>query len=200
MRTVPVWPRLTARLSRALGLDNNPLRRASDRAESWIRAGLLAVFLTAGPVAAIAAGHWASHEGVPRASAQAHAVRAVLLRPAAGPGGLAAAPRGGQVLVKARWVSANGSARTGEVFAPAGASAGTVVTVWLNAAGRVASQTEPGAFVGAAVPVTVMALAMMAIALLGVLRLIQWFLNWRRLASWEAAWAATGPRWTGRRS
>ena len=91
MRTVPGRPYLTARLSRALGLDGNPLRRASDRAEAWIRAGLLAVFLTVGPVAAIAAGHWASHAGVPRASAQAHAVRAVLLQPASGPSGLAAA-------------------------------------------------------------------------------------------------------------
>jgi len=37
------------RLARALGLDRNPLRRATDRAEVWIRVGLLGIFLIAGP-------------------------------------------------------------------------------------------------------------------------------------------------------
>jgi osmotically-inducible protein OsmY len=45
-----------ARLVRALALDGDPLRRASDRAEAWIRAGLLIIFLTAGPIAALAVG------------------------------------------------------------------------------------------------------------------------------------------------
>src|SRR5215831_8144347 len=61
MRTVPGRPRWKARLARALGLDRNPLRRASDRAEAWIRAGLLVIFLTAGPMAALAAGQWTAH-------------------------------------------------------------------------------------------------------------------------------------------
>ena len=52
------------RLARALGLDRNPLRRATDRAEAWIRIGLLAVFLIAGPMAALGAGHWAYHTGI----------------------------------------------------------------------------------------------------------------------------------------
>jgi hypothetical protein len=47
------------RLGRAIGLDRNPLRRATDRTEAWIRAGLVAVFLIAGPMTALAAGHWA---------------------------------------------------------------------------------------------------------------------------------------------
>jgi hypothetical protein len=42
-------PRGRKRLARALGLDGNPLRRATDRAEAWIRIGLVAVFLVAGP-------------------------------------------------------------------------------------------------------------------------------------------------------
>jgi len=202
MRTAPGRSCLKARLSRALGLDGNPLRRASDRAEAWIRAALLALFLIVGPVAAIAVGHWASYAGVPGASAQPHAARAVLLRSAGGPaapGGLAAFAGGGPVRVRARWESADGSLRTGEVLAPAGAPAGTVVTVWLNASGQVASPPGPSAFASAVMPFMAMALAIVAVALLAVLRLIQWFLNWRRLAAWEAAWAAIGPRWTGRK-
>lgn len=50
--------------TRILGLDGNPLRRASDRAEAWIRIGLLAAFLVAGPLAAIVAGQWMYHSGV----------------------------------------------------------------------------------------------------------------------------------------
>jgi hypothetical protein len=39
-----------------------------------------------------------------------------------------------------------------------------------------------------------MALAVVALVLLAVLRLTRRFLNWRRLAAWEAAWPAIGPR------
>jgi hypothetical protein len=41
MMPMPGRPRRTTRLARALGLDGNPLRRASHRAEIWIRVGLL---------------------------------------------------------------------------------------------------------------------------------------------------------------
>jgi hypothetical protein len=85
MQVLPGPPRRTARLARALGLDGNPLRRASDRAEAWIRVGLLAVFLIAGPLAGLGAGHWAYHAGITRApvlAAQAHRVTAVPPRPA----------------------------------------------------------------------------------------------------------------------
>jgi hypothetical protein len=39
-----VFKRGFTRLGRAIGLDRNPLRRATDRTEAWIRAGLVAVF------------------------------------------------------------------------------------------------------------------------------------------------------------
>ena len=130
MRTVPGRPRWKARLARALGLDGNPLRRASDRAEAWIRAGLVVIFLTAGPMAALAAGQWTAR------------------------------------------------------------AAGTGTSV----------QPHRDDFTVAAVVTALMTLAVTAFALLIVLRLIQCLLNRRRLAAWEAAWRATGPRWTGHRS
>ena len=199
MRAAPGLPRWKARLARALGLDGNPLRRASDRAEAWIRAGLLVIFLTAGPIAAIAAGQWTAHAASAGTSGQPHAARAVLLQKAIAPARPAPAVRDVQVWVRARWESAGGAARTGEVPAPAGAAAGTAVTVWLNAAGRVTSPPYKGGFAFAAV-LAAMTLAVTAFALLTVLRLVQRFLNWRRLAAWETAWRATGPRWTGHRS
>jgi hypothetical protein len=200
MRAIPGRPRWKARLARALGLDGNPLRRASDRAEAWIRAGLLVILLTAGPMAALGMAQWTAHAAGAGISAQPHAVHAVLLQPATAPPGPAAAVRGAQVWLRARWESAGGSARTGEVPAPAGAAAGTAVTVWLDASGRVTGPPQRGESAFAAVLTAVMTLAVTASALLVVLRLIQCFLDWRRLAAWEAAWRATEPRWTGHRS
>ena len=200
MRAAPGRPRWRARLARALGLDGNPLRRASDRAEAWIRAGLLVILLIAGPMAAVAAGQWAARAAGTGTSVQPHAVQAVLLQPATVPAGQAMAGRGARVWVRARWESAGGSVRTGEVPAPAGAAAGAAVTVWLTASGRVTDPPQWGDFAFAAVLTAVMTLAVTAFALLAALRLVQRFLNWRRMAAWEAAWRAIGPRWTGHRS
>ena len=121
MGAAPRGPRVTTRLARTFGMDGNPLRRTSDRAEAWIRAGLLVGFLIAGPVAALAAGQWTAYAGDAGSAAQSHAVQAVLLRTATAPAGRAVAVRGAQVWVSARWESAGGSTRTGEVPAPAGA-------------------------------------------------------------------------------
>src|SRR5215469_8534310 len=71
MRTLPGRPRGSTRLARVLGLDGNPLRRASDRAEAWIRIGLLAVFLIAGPMVALGTGGWAYHSAITAAPVQA---------------------------------------------------------------------------------------------------------------------------------
>jgi hypothetical protein len=74
----------TTRLARALGLDGNLLRPATDRAMAWTRVGMAAAFLTGGPLAAISAGHWTYHAGTAEARAQAadrHNARAVLLQP-----------------------------------------------------------------------------------------------------------------------
>src|SRR5271165_318251 len=197
---------MCARLARALGLDSNPLRRASDRAEAWIRVGLLAVFLIAGPMAAHAAGGWARQMGAPERGAGAapvHAVKAVLLQPATAAFAGAAPDPGLLVWVPARWDSPGAPARSGEVLAPRGSPAGSVVTVWLTASGQVTSPPERAQSADETVPaapIGMLGLVVVAFALLAVLQLIERFLNWRRLAAWEAAWSAIGPRWTGHRS
>jgi hypothetical protein len=118
MKTRPGRPRGLTRLARALGLDRNPLRRASDRAEAWIRVGLLAVFLIAGPMAALGAGHWAYHAGITAArvpAASAHRVKPAALQQAPT---ITDLPRVGQgVRAWARGEGTGPSARTGEVLA-----------------------------------------------------------------------------------
>jgi hypothetical protein len=119
MQTMPGRPRGT-RLARALGLDGNPLRRASDRAEAWIRVGLLAIFLIAGPVAAIGAGGWASHAGItgPRVQAmKTHRVQAAVPTPAVTPTYLPGAGKGNWAWARDRSEGAAPSARSGAMLA-----------------------------------------------------------------------------------
>ena len=72
-----------ARLLRGRRLDRNPLRRGSDRAETFVIGGLLAAFLAAAPFAAHAAGAWGHDVAARQAQAQRASlaqVTATLLR------------------------------------------------------------------------------------------------------------------------
>ena len=51
-RTLKRW---VTELARRMGVDANPLRRGCDRAEGWVRLGLVVVFLVASPLAAMPA-------------------------------------------------------------------------------------------------------------------------------------------------
>jgi hypothetical protein len=117
MKTRPGRPGGRTRLARVLGLDRNPLRRATDRAEAWIRAGLLGVFLIAGPIVALDAGHWAYHAGSAAArgpAAPAHRVRPPADRQAPAITGLLRGGPDGRA--GARAAGTGSSARTGEVL------------------------------------------------------------------------------------
>jgi hypothetical protein len=98
------------RLARTLGLDGNPLRRATDRAEAWIRIGLIVVFLIAGPMAALAVGGWAAHAEPTAARAKAVPTQHVMaVVPRSGVGGL--------TWTEAQWQSAGTSTGPGETLA-----------------------------------------------------------------------------------
>jgi len=120
MPTTPGRPERRARLARALGLERNPLCRASDRAEAWIRVGLLALFLIAGPMTALAAGGWAYHAGISVARVQPAqgsrvTVPGVVSQP--GPVGDLAKGRAGGQAQRSWSQDAAASARTAEVLA-----------------------------------------------------------------------------------
>ena len=109
-----------ARLARALGLDSNPLRRASDRAEACVRIGLVAIFLIVGPLAAQDAGHWAYQAEITGAMVQAtrtHRVKAVPLQLALAIADPANADGSGSSGTGARWEGTGSSVRSGEVLA-----------------------------------------------------------------------------------
>lgn len=114
MQGIATQSRGIARLARVLGLDGNPLRRASDRAEAWIRAGLVAIFLIVGPLAALHVGRLAYRSeitGAPAQAAPTHLDKAVVLHPAhvtADPARANGSTAGG---TGTRWEDARASAR-----------------------------------------------------------------------------------------
>jgi len=180
--------------------DGNPLRRTSDRIEAALLAILVAAFLCGAPLAGIAAGSAAAASSMRAEHAQpgAHRVAAVLLQRAPGKSHpMFQAPL--EPMVPAQWKAPDGTLRTGEIYAPAGAAAGSTVLVWTDRSGQLtASPLQRGdeiEEVALAASLATMAVAAV-LAALGLLT--RWVVDRRRLAAWDARWRATGPQWTGR--
>jgi hypothetical protein len=186
------------RVLRGLRLDRNPLRRGSDRAETAMLGVLLAAFLAGAPFAAHAAGSWIYAVSIREAQAQQaalHQVRATLLQ-AATPWNFSE----GGAEAQARWKAPDGQVRTGQVFVPSGAPAGSTVKLWVNQAGQLTdSPLEHSQVTGRTEMARVLAVAALAVTLIIVGWAARWALDRRRLAAWDADWLATGPHWTSRR-
>ena len=185
----------TARWLREYLPDHNPLRRTTDRAQAAIIGLLLLVFLAVAPLAAILASSWTSG---PRSVAQQtrYHVAAVLL---------AGAPRpiaygyGGAVdlVARAKWATPAGTMRTGEIPVAAGEKAGRTVMIWIDAAGGLAGppvKAAPDQPLASAAGVLLVGAVVVCAGKLGC-----WLLDRRRLAAWDADWAATEPLWSFRR-
>jgi hypothetical protein len=191
----------TASLARRLGLDANPLRRGTDRAEAWIRIALVLAFLVGAPLAGWGAGHWAGSVAAAAVDAQLagdHLVTATLLRRV--PSGPDQQITLGLGLAKARWAGPGGSVRTGYVQAPPGSRAGSTVQVWLDRSGAL---TVPPSLLhrqvrGWVLMMAVLAPVVLALLLLAVTGLLGHVLDRRRLAGWTQAWSAVEPQWTRR--
>jgi hypothetical protein len=186
------------RLLRARRLDRNPLRRGSDRVETAVFGVLLAAFLASAPFVAHAAGSWTYATSTREAQAQQaalHQVRATLLQ---------AAPSWsiseGGAEANAQWKAPDGQERTGEVFVPGGAQAGSTVMVWVNQAGLPTdSPLRHSQVTGRADIARVLGVGTLAVTLIILGWAARWVLDRRRLAAWGAEWLATGPRWSPRR-
>ena len=186
------------RLARRLGLDGNPLRRRIDKIAACLAALLMGVFLTGAPMLSLAAARWTGHAAATaqRAARSWHQVPAVLLRGAPLP---ALGWAFGSSWVPARWTAPDGQERAGRIPVSSRLAAGRTVRLWVDTAG---SPTGPPPSHGAAVASEALAAAFASVALGAVLWWLagagRWVLDRRRLAAWEAAWAAIGPQWTWR--
>jgi hypothetical protein len=128
----------------------------SDRAEAWIRVGLLGVFLIAGPVAALGAGHGAYHAGITVArvpAAPAHRIKPAALRQPPAIADPLRVGQGGRAGTQGQ--DPRPSARTGEVLT-------AVMTL-------------------AAMALALLAVLRLALAFLGRRRLAAWETAWSRV-------------------
>ena len=165
--------------------------------------GLLLVAFGAGaPLAANAAGSWIYAISAREAQVQQaalHRVTATLLQTAPAWNGYVNSP-GAAPEARARWRAPDGQLRTGKLYVPNGAPAGSTVTVWTNRAGQLADPPLQRTQVISRAQLTeALAVIGLAVTLIVVGWLARRTLDKRRLAAWDADWLATGPRWTPRR-
>lgn len=178
-------------------LDRNPLRRASDRAETAVLAALAAAFLAGAPFAAQAAGAW-THAAVQREQAAQESswrlVPAVLLTAATTSVRPDPLPQS-----KARWIAPDGATITSDIPVPSGGRAGTTVRIWVARDGALTQPPLLDSQVSNEVDCTEAgAVAALAATLAVVGFLARRSLDRRRMAAWDAEWRAAGPRWTMR--
>jgi hypothetical protein len=178
--------------------DRNPLRRASDRAETVVLILLAVVFLVGAPLSALAAGA-AMHSVAQRTEFAQHAAKSEVTARIVTVTGTP--PSGGNLTteVAAQWTAPNGKVINQDMAVSIGYQQGDRLPVWTTRDGhlttppmaesQVASLTDLAEFAGVA------ALALI-VSVAGVIA--RWWLNRRRLAAWDADWRATGPRWTTR--
>ena len=190
------------RLSRALRLDRNPLRRGADRLESAVVLGLSAIFLVCAPLLAVLGGRWAHQAGLEEQRAQRawHQVAAVALQSAPAQAAEVYASEWDDVGVPARWTIPGGAQHVGEIIAAGGIQAGQEVRIWIDGSGW---QTGPPLsarqLTTRAIGAAALASAVLAAALFSTGCLARWQLNRRKLAAWESDWALVEPEWTGHR-
>lgn len=180
---------------RGLWPDHNPLRRATDRAEAGIFAGLAVAFLLGAPLIAMMAWQFAFTTVFTARDAEQAGWRPVPARL------LAEAPQsyGYNVAVRARWQAPDGTARSGWIPARPGTRAGTTVTVWTAQSGRLTRTPMSGFQAAFQADITaIMIVPCWAMLLLCAGVLSHRLLDARRLAAWDAEWRAMDRRgWRG---
>jgi hypothetical protein len=188
---------------RRMGWTDNPLRRVSDRIESWTTTIVLLAIVLAMPWTAIRAAE-ATYRAEMRTNADERAhrfpVRAVLLEDASwhpGPAG-GSRPPPDAVPARGRWSAPNGVAATGTILAHLGQRAGTTVDVWVDERGVLSgppAQRSPGT--DAAMVALLTALGVSG-ALAGLLSVARRLLNRHRMRGWQREWRAVEPFWSKR--
>lgn len=176
--------------------DRNPLRRRTDRLETYLLAGLFVAAAAGAPFAAQAAGRaWHADATQTRQAqlAARHEVKAVLAQSA---GVLGEYTLSSQVPTLASWKSTAGTLRAGDVPALPGSPSGTLVNVWTDADGYLVSPpltvTEVADQTDAA---RVTAVGGVILGYMASTLAIRQLLNRRRMAAWEADWVAKARVW-----
>ena len=189
------------RAVRGFTVGSGPLKRTVDRIEFLLRLLLLGLVLASVPigilVATATAAHWktvAASEAASRQQVTARLLQNVDTPVVTSSGTLNPQP------VVAGWTAPDGTPRQGFVAAPAGAKAGSSISLWTDRTGA-ATRPPLDSTVGRARAVTVgaaTALGIPLVAVSGYLLLVRGMMNSRRLRRWADEWSVFEPRWTRR--
>lgn len=188
------------RLVRGFLPDRNPLRRACDRVETLLLAGLFVAAVVAAPFAAQAANH-AAYAGALRAQqaqqAARHQVPAVLAQAAES---TISSYLGALIPVQATWTSVSGVKHAGQVMATAGSVKGSTVIIWTDAAGNLTNPPlQPSQVSGQRYMAALGAIVGVGVVYLCATVIVRRVLNRRRMAAWAADWAVTARAWNRQR-
>lgn len=186
------------RFLRGRRLDRNPLRRASDRAETMVLVVLVVAFAVGAPFLAGACGGW-TRAAADRVQAEQQAARVQVPAVLAKAAPQAATGEKDLPDAQARWTAPDGKQVTGEVSALPGTAAGTTVKIWVTRDGQI---TDPplldSQISGQVALAEVGAVSGLAVVLLLAGLFARRSIDRRRMTAWDAEWRATGPRWTTR--
>ncbi|WP_367325753.1 hypothetical protein [Streptomyces sp. HUAS ZL42] len=129
----PHRPHQEQRLSKGA----NPLRRTSDRVETWCSGLLLAVLVLGLPAASVSAG-LAVHESTMRTVEAQSAERfQVTARVTSAPEAATGSDADEKQNVQVRWIGADGRQETGTARVPLDKTAGSTVRIWVDRDGTV---------------------------------------------------------------
>ncbi|WP_436840996.1 Rv1733c family protein [Streptomyces bobili] len=174
----------------------NPLRRTSDRFESWFRRLLMLILVLGLPVAAFGAGLTAYESSMDTVHAQAAERQEITAR-------LTADAKDdnevGKQPAQVRWTDSSGTVRTGAAFVEPGTHKGAAVRVWVDRDGALTTAPKSalnarttGWFVGG------MAAFGVAFGLFAARAGMRVALDRRRYAQWDAEWDLVEPQWSTR--
>jgi hypothetical protein len=186
------------RIAHRMGWVRNPLRRTSDRIESWLTFLVVMAILLLAPWTGWYAARSVYQDGVRTAAWQREhrfAVTAVLLEDAAAADGTrsASSPR-----TPARWIGPDNAVHIGLIFAEAGARRGGTVPLWVDEHGAAVAPPERRNVTIDAALAALLTVGGIATGLAGLRRIVVWRLDRRRLRAWQDEWLVVGPRWSHR--
>ena len=172
----------------------NPLRRRDDVIEAWTVLAVWTVVTVGGTATGLVTAH-AADDVFARQRAERHSVGAVVVS-GVPPTAAAIGGASGRRMATVRWTGPDGSARTGRTLVETGLDAGTRVTVWQDAEGRLTS--APPDTTEAAIEAGVLgtgAAAALAGLVFGGGAVVRWRLDRRRADEGGREWELVGPRW-----
>ncbi|WP_443033807.1 Rv1733c family protein [Streptomyces sp. CA2R101] len=180
---------------------NNPLRRGTDTAESWMLLTTAVLIAVTAPAAGVTAAS-ALEASAQRQGQGGQSVSAVLTEdPPARIGVDSAGGAGGRVHATVRWTAADGTVRTGKTAVAPGLRAGDRTTAWIDRHGALLRDpATPEGAIAESVAVGTVAASATGLLLIGAHKAGVGLLNRRRYAQWEKDWTETDFRWRHRQS